>query len=97
MDIWSAKSRASFLCITVHYIVYDKPATKQDITLKSSILAFHKLQGEHSGENIANSVTKLLVQAGIDPSQVQYFFSVTFIANKLIDISSASFLDHGQR
>lgn len=92
MDIWSAKSRASFLCITVHYLVYDKPDTKQGITLMSSILAFHKLQGEHSGENIAHTVTDLLRRAGIDPAQVSYFFSFAPIVNNLICIAHSELI-----
>lgn len=97
MDLWSAKNRASYMCITVHYLVYERPDEKQDMVLKSSILAFHQLKGKHTGKNIADTVTKLLVRADIDPRQVCYCVLHYTDSSKLIYKSTGLILDSRQR
>lgn len=71
IDLWSSKNRTSYLCITVHYLAYEDPIKKENLSLRSSILAFHPMYGKHTGQNIAETVTRLLVRAGIDPKKVR--------------------------
>lgn len=71
MDIWSSQNRSSYLCITIHYLIYERPEAKSGLVLKSSILAFHNLRGKHSGENISKAVTALLRRAEINPEEVR--------------------------
>lgn len=96
MDIWSSKSRASYLCITVHYIIREDSSDGDGaLALKSSILAFHRLGGDHSGKNISKAVTALLIRAGVDPTQVCYYLFI--VACQLLTYEHpGSVLDHGQ-
>ena len=63
-DIWSNKRRQSYLCITVHWVAYNKP-NNQGLILKSSLLAFHPLHGKHSGKAIAEVIYSLLERADV--------------------------------
>ena len=63
MDIWSSQLRRSFLAVTAHWIGRDE--TTQCLEYVSSLIAFHNLQGSHSGERIARTILPLLNRIGI--------------------------------
>jgi hypothetical protein len=56
--------------VTVHWLAYERPAEKQNITLKSSLLAFHPITGNHTGKRIAEVIFKLLKRAGVNGGDV---------------------------
>jgi hypothetical protein len=59
-DIWSDQCRQSYICVTVHWIAYERPTEQQSLVLKSSFLAFHPITGQHTGRRIAEVIFKLL-------------------------------------
>lgn len=73
-DIWSDRRRQSYICVTVHWIAYERPTVQQDLVLKSSLLAFHPITGQHTGRRIAEVVFKLLQRAGINGGDVRTDF-----------------------
>ena len=70
MDLWSSQLRRSFLAITAHWISRDK--VTQGLEYESSLIAFHNLQGSHSGERIARAVLPLLDRVGVTLKVSQY-------------------------
>lgn len=56
--------------MTVHWIAYERPAEKQDIVMKSSLLAFQQITGKHTGKRLAEVVFKLLQRAEINGGEV---------------------------
>jgi hypothetical protein len=60
MDIWSDAKMQSFLAMTAHWIARDNNTLK----LKSSLIAFHRIWGKHTGKNLAAIVLSLLDRAG---------------------------------
>jgi hypothetical protein len=69
-DIWSDRRRQSYICVTVHWLAYERPTEKQNLALKSSLLAFHPITGNHTGRRIAEVVFKLLQRAGVNGGDV---------------------------
>lgn len=63
MDIWSDQNRQSYLAITAHWIGTIHGTTA--LELKATLIAFHRLRGEHDGESLADVVIQLLDRAGI--------------------------------
>ncbi|KAH7904065.1 hypothetical protein BJ138DRAFT_1019655, partial [Hygrophoropsis aurantiaca] len=62
-DIWSDKKRGSYLGMTAHWIAED-PITGT-LTLRSALIAFHRLRGNHTGKSIAKTIVYLLDRAGV--------------------------------
>lgn len=60
MDIWSDSKMQSFLAMTAHWIARDN----NTLELKSSLIAFHRIWGKHTGKNLAAIVLSLLDRAG---------------------------------
>jgi hypothetical protein len=71
--MWSDKRRRSYICITVHWIKFERPAERTGLVLKSSLLAFHALPGRHTGHRIAQAVYQLLKRAGVNGGDVSIF------------------------
>lgn len=68
--MWSDRRRQSYICITVHWIAYERPAERAGLIFKSSLLAFHALPGQHTGSRIAQAVYQLLDRAGVNGGDV---------------------------
>ena len=49
MDIWSSRNRASYICITSHWLSYRNHVAQEGLVLKHALLAFHPLHGRHTG------------------------------------------------
>jgi hypothetical protein len=67
-DIWSDQNRASFMCITAHWISRPAPDNSGgggNLGLKAALIAFHPLQEKHDGKTLANISLGLLDRAGI--------------------------------
>ena len=58
-DAWTSKSYDPYLAITAHYIESPKGDT-YEWQLKSKILGFEELNGRHSGENMATTISNVL-------------------------------------
>jgi hypothetical protein len=63
MDIWSDQNRQSYMAITAHWIAVIPGTTS--LELKTALIAFHQLYGDHDGESLATVVLHLLDRAGI--------------------------------
>jgi hypothetical protein len=62
-DIWSDKNRRPYLAITAHWIAKLEGTTS--LQLKASLIAFHRLRGNHDGVSLAKTVLHLLDRAGV--------------------------------
>ena len=69
-DMWSDRRRRSYICITVHWIAYERPEERAGLVFKSALLAFHALPGRHTGPRIAQAVNQLLDRAGVNGGDV---------------------------
>jgi hypothetical protein len=67
VDLWSDSKLQSFLAITAHWIARNN----NSLELKSSLIAFHRVWGRHTGENLATIILSLLDRAGAT-SKVNY-------------------------
>ena len=63
MDIWSDQNRPSYLAIMAHWIA--KCGDTEALVLKTALIAFHHLCGNHDGMTLADVVLLLLDRAGI--------------------------------
>lgn len=54
----------------MHWIAYERPEEQQNLEMRSSLLAFHPITGQHTGKRIAEVVFKLLQRAGINGGDV---------------------------
>ncbi|KAJ7790431.1 hypothetical protein B0H14DRAFT_2396433, partial [Mycena olivaceomarginata] len=60
-DIWTRVNLDSHLAITAHYIVKD---TRGNLILKTQLVAFRRLQGSHTGENIGKVFVQVMKEIG---------------------------------
>jgi hypothetical protein len=67
-DIWSDSKMQSFLAMTAHWITRND---NNNLEFKSSLIAFHRVWGRHTGKNLAAIVLSLLDRAGAT-SKVNY-------------------------
>lgn len=63
-DAWVSKAYDPYLAITVHYI-HASPEKPNDWELKTDVLGFTELEGNHSGANIASIILKVFNRYGI--------------------------------
>jgi hypothetical protein len=61
-DTWSSKNLQSFHAITAHWAYRDE--TDDTIKLKARLIAFHRIQGCHTADNMAQITVDLLDRAG---------------------------------
>ncbi|KAL1738946.1 ribonuclease H-like domain-containing protein, partial [Schizophyllum fasciatum] len=61
MDVWSRVNLESYLAVTAHYI-HTTPAG-QDV-LKARLVAFHHLEGSHTGENMGRAFISIVEKLG---------------------------------
>ena len=64
MDVWSDPNLAGFLGVTAHFIVRD--TSDGGLIMRSGLLAFRRIRGSHTGENIANVLYDIITDAGIE-------------------------------
>jgi hypothetical protein len=77
MDIWSDQLLRSYLALTAHWIADVPGATA--LQLKTALIGFHRLRGNHSGNSLAKAVLCLIDRAGITRKvrQLQYVPIIT--------------------
>ena len=64
LDGWSSLARDPYLGVTVHW-VHSSPEAPTDWSLRTLLLAFREVKGNHSGQNLANLVMEILSKAGL--------------------------------
>jgi hypothetical protein len=92
-DMWSDRRRRSYICITVHWIAFQRPAERAGLEFKSSLLAFQALPGRHTGKRIAKAVYRLLNRAGVNGGNVSIVFNICSFS--IISTVSGFLLDIG--
>ena len=71
-DLWSSKSKWSVLGIKIQYI--------QNGELKTRIVGFKHFSQSHTGENIRETIVKLLKEdLGLNQDQVSWLIAISFI------------------
>jgi hypothetical protein len=55
----------------VHWLAYKKPEQREDLVLRSSLLAFHPVYGKHTGANLAELLYQLLARAEVSGGNVR--------------------------
>ena len=61
VDIWSNNNWHSFLAVTAHWIAKDP--SSGSLKLRSALLAFHQIHGDHTSQSLAKIVLHLLDRA----------------------------------
>ena len=62
-DSWSSLNLTSYLAVTVHWI--SQGLSNQHLTLKSALIGFQRVDGKHSGANLATHILSSLDRADI--------------------------------
>ncbi|CAE6511697.1 unnamed protein product, partial [Rhizoctonia solani] len=57
-DLWTDTNRRSFMAITAHYI-------NNSGSLVDQLIAFHKINGHHTGANVGHALFEVLQESGI--------------------------------
>lgn len=68
-DVWSDRGLQGYLGLTAHYLINRGPES-QELELRASLIAFHPLEGAHTGKNLAETTLRLLDRAGITDDKV---------------------------
>lgn len=71
-DAWSSASQQSFFAITAHWAYRDE--ADDSIKIKARLIAFHRIFGRHTGENLAQLCIDLLDRAGTTANVSLFFF-----------------------
>jgi hypothetical protein len=61
--MWSSSNLASYLALTAHWIAQEE--TTGRLTLKSALIAFHRVKVKHTGNNIARALLYLFDRANV--------------------------------
>jgi hypothetical protein len=61
-DSWSSDNLRPFYAMTAHWIYRDE--SDDTIKMKARLIAFHRIQGRHTAENMAQITVDLLGRAG---------------------------------
>lgn len=64
LDGWSSLARDPYLGVTVHW-VHSAPESPTEWSLRTLLLAFREVKGNHSGENLANLVMEIIDEVGL--------------------------------
>ena len=62
-DIWTSRSQKSYMAVTAHYLLSGK--SQKSMVLKTALIAFYRLNGAHTGANLATTMIHLLDRVGI--------------------------------
>ena len=80
LDGWSSLARDPYLGVTVHW-VHSMPESPTEWSLRTLLLAFQEVKGNHSGENLAKIVMEIFNEAGLshkvchDPSHGGFYMA----------------------
>jgi hypothetical protein len=55
-DMWTSPSQVAFMAVTAHYIL----RVDGHLEIRSRLIAFRKISGDHSGHNMAQYMAKIL-------------------------------------
>lgn len=68
-DAWTDPNMRSFLAVTAHWIqttpVQTPHGVQYELTLRSSLVAFHQVPGRHTGEHLSQAFLHVLDCIGI--------------------------------
>jgi hypothetical protein len=64
LDGWSSPARDPYLGVTVHW-VHSTQESPTEWSLRTLLLAFREVKGNHRGENLAKVVMEILKAAGL--------------------------------
>jgi hypothetical protein len=64
LDGWSSLARDPYLGVTVHW-VHNPVESPTEWSLRTLLLAFREVKGNHSGANLARLVMEILKEAGM--------------------------------
>lgn len=56
-DIWSRQNMESYMAVTAHFI---SKSPTNDLTMETQLVAFRKLDGSHTGINIAQNFIRIM-------------------------------------
>jgi hypothetical protein len=62
-DAWSSGNLQSYYAMTAHWAYRDE--SDDTIKVKACLIAFHRVQGRHTAENLAQITVDLLGRAGV--------------------------------
>ena len=62
-DTWSDQSYNSYLAVTAHWVAQVDGTSA--LQLKTALIAFHRLEEDHTGQTLAATMMELLDRAGI--------------------------------
>ena len=68
--IWSSDARQPYLALTAHWIAEDSKTAS--LSLRSALIAFHHLCGNHTGESLGRTILYLLDRTGITTKTRHY-------------------------
>ena len=63
-DLWTDGNLRSYIALTAHWI-NDLNESNALLTFRAALIAFHRLSGRHTDENLANVVMSILDRAKI--------------------------------
>ena len=81
LDGWSSLARDPYLGVTVHW-VHSTPESPTEWSLRTLLLAFREVKGNHSGDNLAKIVMEIFNKAGLS-SKVCVASHKTFVQTNL--------------
>ena len=65
-DLWSNKSRRSYMAVTAHYLRYVTGLqSKKKLALASCLIGFHNVKGIHNARTLARTMLHIFNRAGI--------------------------------
>jgi hypothetical protein len=73
LDGWSSLARDPYLGVTVHW-VHSTPDSPNDWSLRTLLLAFCEVKGNHSGDNLAKLVMEIINEVGLKSKECIAFF-----------------------
>jgi hypothetical protein len=84
-DIWSDENLRAFLAITLHWLA--RVIEDNSLELKSGLLCFHRITGNHTGKRLANIAMAMIDRAGIPEDKVDTHTIASCLTNESIDRS----------
>lgn len=69
-DLWTDKNMRSHLAVTAHWISESNQGDPSG-TLRTALIAFHRISGRHTGQNLANVMMGVLDRAKITSRVIQ--------------------------
>jgi hypothetical protein len=73
LDGWSSLARDPYLGVTVHW-VHSTPNSPNNWSLRTLLLAFCEVKGNHSRDNLAKLVMEIINEVGLKSKECIAFF-----------------------